>query len=98
MKQMLMELGCGIYSWKGEPQVYKRPRRLEPGVNMAPLIDVVFLLLIFFVLTTDLVAEPAAVSVELASMETAQQQPREHIVVTLTKDGEIIIEGRSLEA
>jgi biopolymer transport protein ExbD len=64
---------------------------------MAPLIDVVFLMLIFFVLTTDLVAEPGAVSVELAGMETAQQQQGDYLVITLTEMGEIWFEGRVIE-
>ena len=40
-------------------------RRLEPQINMAPLIDIVFLLLIFFIYTVNMTGQPLDVDIDL---------------------------------
>ena len=65
----------------------------EVSLNLAPLIDVVFLLLIFFMVTTSFTQENA---IDLTLPEASSKQPREHSVViniTVTGLDEIIIES-----
>ncbi len=62
-------------------------------VNMTPLIDVVFLLLIFFVLTTTFQKE-ARLRVELPTTSAADQSmPREPIEITVDAAGDILMQG-----
>ncbi len=65
----------------------------ELDVNMTPLIDVVFLLLIFFVLTTTFQKE-ARLKVDLPSSSAAEQNTlQEPIEITISSEGEIMLQG-----
>ena len=62
----------------------KRRTTLEKGqLDIAPLIDVVFLLLIFFMLTSNFVLQPG-ISVSLPKAITSEVISSENVVVTLT--------------
>ena len=62
-------------------------------INMGPLIDMVFLLLIFFVVTTSFVKE-AGIEVSRSTAATAEVKERANIMVGVTSDGEIYMEGK----
>lgn len=70
----------------------KRPE--EPGINMTPMIDVVFQLIIFFVTTADMQQKAIDESIRLALAPHAKpvdtRDPRE-IVIEVDKDGRISI-------
>lgn len=62
----------------------KRRTAIEKGqLDIAPLIDVVFLLLIFFMLTSNFVLQPG-ISVSLPKAITSEVISSENVVVTLT--------------
>jgi biopolymer transport protein ExbD len=71
------------------------PRRLdeEGGLVLTPLIDMVFLTLIFFMLNATLSLNPA-IQVDLPEAYTAQAVLEEEIVVTISAAGEIFV-GKS---
>ncbi len=64
-------------------------------VNMSPLIDCVFLLLIFFIVTTVFVEE-TGVDVEKPQAVSAVLQDRQSILIALTAAGEIVYGGRTI--
>ena len=64
-------------------------------VNLSPLIDVVFLLLIFFVVTTVFVEE-TGVSIQKPSAASASDLEKNSILIALTANGEIIYGGRQV--
>ncbi len=64
-------------------------------INMSPLIDMVFLLLIFFVVTTVFVEDPG-VEVQKPSAMSAEPVARESLQIALTADGRIVYGGRAL--
>src|SRR4030042_1171115 len=70
----------------------KLPRRLddEGGLVLTPLIDMVFLTLIFFMLNATLSLNPA-IQVDLPEAYTAQAVLAEEIVVTIPLGGEIYV-------
>jgi biopolymer transport protein ExbD len=70
----------------------KLPRRLEDegGLVLTPLIDMVFLTLIFFMLNATLSLNPA-IQVDLPEAYTAQAVLEEEIVVTIPLAGEIYV-------
>lgn len=63
-----------------------------PEINLTPLIDVVFLMLVFFVVTTTFDARQS-LSVNLPGTQTASPQPSSPISVVLTADGRLHIDG-----
>lgn len=71
---------------------------LDEAPNLTPMIDVVFLLLIFFMVTTTFLDPERQIDVELPTAESgseAQQQPDE-LIVNVDEDGSIVLEGRTL--
>jgi len=71
-------------------------RRDAPEVNLTPLIDVVFLLLIFFMVSTTF-EQASQLEIELpeASAEPRQQQP-ESIDLSIDASGRYFVNGRAL--
>lgn len=74
-----------------------RPRRSEePEVNLTPLIDVVFLLLVFFMVSTTFVREAdLEIILPEASLETAPPEERD-LEVIVSADGYYYVNGREL--
>jgi len=64
-------------------------------VNMAPLIDCVFLLLIFFVVTTVFVEE-TGVEVRKPQAASAVDLDKRSILIAVTRDGRIVYGGRDI--
>ena len=65
-------------------------------VNITPLIDIVFNLLIFFLITTTFVQNPG-IEVELPKASDAPVQPNsESVIVAVTSDGRLVHEGRAV--
>lgn len=75
---------------------FKRAKREELAINMTPLIDVVFLLLIFFMVTTTFSRETRLlVNLPEANAEAAQSNPSQ-IEILVSRDGSYSINGRAL--
>lgn len=66
------------------------------NIDMGPLIDMVFLLLIFFVVTTSFVKE-SGVEVQRSTAATAEVKERGNIMVGLTVDGEVWFDGERVD-
>ncbi len=64
---------------------------------MAPLIDMVFILLIFFMVTTTFVKD-AQVELQRPSAASAQAASTKAIRVTLDQRGDVYVEGRPVRA
>ena len=66
----------------------------QPEVNLTSLIDVVLLLLIFFMVTTSFVRE-TEIRLKLPEAETAPPMSFDEAVeITITADGDYLIDGR----
>lgn len=68
----------------------------EPEINMAPLIDMVFILLIFFLVTTTFVRE-AGVEVQRPTAATAAAKEKGALIVGVAADGRIYVERRQVD-
>lgn len=66
----------------------RRRKNTVPGVDLTPMIDVVFQLILFFLVSTTFAVLPA-INVNLPESETSQAQPVEGITVTATSDGRL---------
>ncbi len=65
--------------------------------NLTPLIDVVFLLLIFFMLTTTFVNLENRIKVNLPTGDFAAAEPSENIIVTITENNTIYLNGKLID-
>jgi len=78
---------------------FARHKREEPRVDLTPMVDVVFLLLIFFMISTTFVETPG-ISVQLPESSSQREiKVPEEFKVQLSKEGEIYVgeERLSLE-
>ena len=76
----------------------KAPVLEEPLLNLTPMIDVVFNLIIFFMVCTQFAESERQYDVELPTVATAQpltNQP-DQIVINVYGDGRILMHGRPL--
>ncbi|MBL4836652.1 MAG: biopolymer transporter ExbD [Kordiimonadaceae bacterium] len=62
----------------------------DAEINMTPMLDVVFIMLIFFIVTAVFVKE-AGVTVVKPEAETARLQKQVSVLIAVTADGEIYI-------
>ncbi len=67
-----------------------------PEINLTPMIDMVFILLIFFLVASSFVKE-AGIEVNRPVAQTAQTQGRGTIRIALSETGEIWMERRSID-
>ena len=75
---------------------FKRSSREELVINITPLIDVVFLLLIFFMVTTTFNRETRLlVNLPEANAKLAENMPQQ-IEITVARDGSYSINGKAL--
>jgi biopolymer transport protein ExbD len=65
-------------------------------INMGPLIDMVFLLLIFFVVTTSFVKE-SGLDVQRSTAQTAEVKERGTIMIGVAENGEIWFDGKQVD-
>ena len=73
----------------------KRRRNNRPPMNMTPMIDVVFLLIIFFMTVTQ-VSETNREILELPKLEGSEDQKPTTLIVNVTQDGELIVSGQQI--
>jgi len=71
--------------------------RAQPEVNLTSLIDVVFLLLIFFMVSTSFVKQSQInISLPQADSSTVVEAPPEQIDIMITTTGAYFVNGREL--
>ncbi len=73
---------------------YRRARAVE--INMAPLIDMIFILLIFFLVTTSFVKE-SGVEIERPTARSAAAKEKINLKVGITAEGAVHIEGAPID-
>lgn len=69
---------------------FKRPVKKHSAIEIAPLVDVIFLLLLFFVLSYNAVGE-SAIMVTLPPSSEAEQTVLEDIIITIQADGKTFL-------
>jgi biopolymer transport protein ExbD len=75
---------------------FERKRYEHTHINIAPLVDVIFQLLLFFMLTSHLIQEPG-IKVHLPESKTADS-PREEIkTIFITKDRRIYFMEKTID-
>ena len=75
---------------------FRRPRNDEAGINLTPLIDVVFLLLIFFMVSTTF-DRHADIQLQLPSADReAVVTERAWVDILIDAEGQYYVDGREL--
>jgi biopolymer transport protein ExbD len=70
--------------------------REESEVNLTPMLDVVFIMLIFFIVTASFVKE-AGIDVSRPPAATAERKERGNILVAITENDQIWVDRRQVD-
>ena len=65
-------------------------------LNLTPMLDVVFILLIFFIVTTSFIKE-TGIDVNRPSATTAEKKPQGNILIAINANGNIWIDNREID-
>ena len=65
-------------------------------IDMTPMLDIVFIMLIFFIVTTSFVKE-SGIDVNRPTAQTAERKEQGHIIVSIKPNGEIWIDKRQVD-
>jgi biopolymer transport protein ExbD len=76
---------------------FHHPNKRDASFNLTPLIDVVFQLLIFFMLTTTFSSLENRVKVNLPTGDFAAAEQTKNITVTITEDNTIYFNGNLID-
>ncbi len=65
-------------------------------INLTPMLDIIFIMLIFFIVTTSFVKE-SGIQVNRPSAQTAERQERGNIIIGIKPNGDIWIDKRLVD-
>ncbi|MBU2643301.1 MAG: biopolymer transporter ExbD [bacterium] len=74
----------------------RKAKKQSLELNMAPLIDMVFILLIFFIVTTSFVKE-TGIQINRPAAATAVAKTRSSIMIGITRENRIFMESREID-
>ncbi len=77
---------------------YERRRHSSTVLNLTPLIDIVFLLLVFFMLTAHFIEEES-IAIDLPDAQSSDaSKENEFVEVVVTHEGKLLVEGLPAKA
>ena len=67
----------------------------DTGIDLTPMLDVVFIMLIFFIVTSSFIKE-SGVEVQRPQADTASTQDKGNILIAVTADGQVWIDKQAV--
>ncbi len=74
----------------------QRQHKEETEINLTPMLDIVFIMLIFFIVTTSFVKE-AGIEVNRPSAKSTQQKTKANILIAIRNNNEIWIDKQMVD-
>ncbi len=68
----------------------------DTGIDLTPMLDVIFIMLIFFIVTASFIKE-AGIEVNRPEAQTATKQDKANILIAIAADGQIWIDRRRVD-
>ena len=75
---------------------FRIKRYIKPVINIASLVDVLFLLLIFFMVTSAFVEQPN-IKLELPSTRHSEVSKMNNMVLSIARDGKLFLKDRPVD-
>lgn len=75
---------------------FRKKSEDQPGIIIIPMIDVMFFLLIFFMMATMNLGKVSSVPVKLPSMQTAKNVEGTGLTLTIKQDGKLFVDDKEL--
>lgn len=76
----------------------RRPRKqsLPPQLMLSPMIDMIFLLLVFFIVSTMYMSEIKTIPIRLPVAQNSETVSKSNFAVTVKKDGSLYLEDNKI--
>ena len=74
---------------------FEARKRIKTHLDIAPLIDIVFLLLIFFMLTANFIMQPG-IKIKLPTAQTAKPQEEEKLTIFISRENNIFLNDQNV--
>lgn len=68
----------------------------EQTIDLTPMLDVVFIMLIFFIVTTSFIRE-TGIDINRPSAATAQKKAKGNILIAISRNGDIWLDKRQID-
>ena len=77
----------------------RRPRKqsLPPQLMLSPMLDMIFLLLVFFIVSTMYMSEIKTIPIRLPVAQNSETVSKSNFAVTVKKDGVLYLEDNKIE-
>ena len=77
---------------------FRKKKDDEPNIGIAPLVDIVFLLLIFFMVTSHYdIAAGVQIKLPRVTKKTASPDSESQIIIIVDKDGNAFLDGTKID-
>lgn len=76
--------------------MFKPTHKKKTSINIIPMIDVIFFLLVFFMLFTSFRTNPYGMEMQLPKAVTVTEQKQENFIININQEGNFFHDGESL--
>ena len=73
-----------------------RNRHRRPKIEIIPMVDVMFLMLVFYILSTIALTVQLGIPVDLPEASTSERSRVEEIVITIDKEGSVFLNRKKI--
>lgn len=75
----------------------ERKRHNHSFISLAPLVDIVFLLLLFFLLTSQMIKETGLIKITLPKSKTAPTGQKSLVILSISEENRVYLADREVE-
>ncbi|MFW6282189.1 MAG: ExbD/TolR family protein [bacterium] len=76
--------------------MFKTTLKKKSTINIIPMIDVIFFLLVFFMLFTTFRSSPTGIDLQLPTAVTVSEQENDNLIIDLDLNGDIYYDGNQI--
>ena len=76
--------------------MFKPTHKKKSNINIIPMIDVIFFLLVFFMIFTSFRSNPSGIEMQLPQAVTVTEQQEQQFVIDISQKGDFYFEGEQL--
>lgn len=76
--------------------MFKTTLKKKSSINIIPMIDVIFFLLVFFMLFTTFRTTPTGIDLQLPKAVTVSEQDSDNLIIDISADGELYYEDKKI--
>ncbi len=76
--------------------MFKPTLKNKTSINIIPMVDVIFFLLVFFMLFTSFRTNPSGIDLQLPKAVTVTEQTEKNLVVDINQSGEVYYQGKKV--